>query len=227
MIGQIRKNNKNFFNDDGKNEKKISTSSPLALDSIPSLNGFLNFLNSFRFINFIQNITGIEESLIADPYFLGGGIHEIKKGGFLKIHADFNFHPKLKLSRRINMLIYLNKEWKEDYGGHLELWDRKMENCKVKILPKFNRMVIFNTTYFSYHGHPDPLNCPEEKSRKSLALYYYSNGRPKNEIHKDFDNQFRTTTWKNRLGKDSEVSNSMPIYKKIFGKFYYKIKIKN
>ena len=64
------------------------------------------------------------------------GIHEIKKGGFLKIHADFNFHPKLKLSRRINMLIYLNKEWKEDYGGHLELWDRKMENCKVKILPK-------------------------------------------------------------------------------------------
>ena len=88
-------------------------------------------------------------------------------------------------------------------------------------------MVIFNTTYFSYHGHPNPLNCPENKSRKSLALYYYSNGRPKEEMHKDFDNQFRTTYWQNRKNMKGEVSNSMPIYKRIFGKLYYKTKIKN
>ena len=221
------KDNKKFFNEDGKNEKKISTTSPLALDVIPSLNEFLSFLNSYRFVNFVQNITGIEESLVPDPYFIGGGVHEIKRGGFLKVHADFNYHPKFKLSRRINALIYLNKDWEENYGGHLELWDRKMQNCEIKILPVFNRMVIFNTTYFSYHGHPNPLNCPESKSRKSLALYYYSNGRPKEEMHKDFDNQFRTTLWKNRKDIQGEVSNSMPIYKKIFGKLYYKTKIKN
>ena len=84
------KDNKKFFNKNGKNEKKISTSSPLALDVIPSLNEFLSFLNSYRFVNFVQNITGIEESLVPDPYFIGGGVHEIKRGGFLKVHADFN-----------------------------------------------------------------------------------------------------------------------------------------
>ncbi len=218
---------KKFYNLDGKNEKKIGTSSPLALDIIPSVNDFFNFLNSFRFLNFLQSMTGIEESLLSDPYFEGGGIHEIKRGGFLKIHSDFNYHPKIQLSRRLNLLIYLNKDWSEDYGGHLELWDRKMEKCETKILPLFNRMVIFNTTYFSYHGHPDPLNCPDTKSRKSLALYYYSNGRPKEEMHEDFDNQFHSTMWQNRKNKESEVSNSMAVYKKIFGKFYYKTKIKN
>ena len=91
------KDKNKFYSEDGKNEKKISTSSPLALDTIPSLNEFLNFLNSFRFVNFVQNITGINESLVPDPYFIGGGVHEIKRGGFLKVHADFNYHPKFKL----------------------------------------------------------------------------------------------------------------------------------
>tara|TARA_Y100000287_G_scaffold143386_1_gene118113 strand:- start:3 stop:521 length:519 start_codon:yes stop_codon:yes gene_type:complete len=172
-------------------------------------------------------LTGIEEILIPDPYFLGGGLHEIKKGGFLKIHSDFNFHPQMKLSRRLNLLLYLNKDWQEDYGGHIEFWDRSMKECGKKFLPIFNRMVIFSTTHSSFHGHPEPLNCPETRSRKSIALYYYSNGRPKNEVHKDLDNQFRTTMWKGRRDNFKEVSNSMPIYKKIFGKIYYKTKIKN
>lgn len=81
------------------------------------------------------------------------------------------------------MQIYLNKEWKEEYGGHFELWDKNMKECKKKILPSINKLAIFSTTYFSYHGHPDPLNCSEDRSRKSLALYYYSNGRPSNEIN--------------------------------------------
>ena len=145
---------------------------------------FFHFLNSEPFLAFLQELSGLEEVLLPDPYFEGGGFHEIKKGGLLKIHADFNKHSKTKLDRRLNVLIYLNKNWDETYGGHFELWDTGMKHCEKKILPIFNRMAIFSTTSNSYHGHPNPLNCPEEFSRKSMALYYYSNGRPDSEKNK-------------------------------------------
>jgi Rps23 Pro-64 3,4-dihydroxylase Tpa1-like proline 4-hydroxylase len=138
-------------------------------------------LNSATFMKFLETLTGIE-GLIPDPYFAGGGLHQIEPGGYLKIHADFNRHPKLKLDRRLNLLLYLNENWKEEYGGHLELWDRGMTRSVHRILPIFNRCVIFSTTDFSYHGHPEPLNCPAGMTRKSLALYYYSNGRPSEEV---------------------------------------------
>lgn len=140
------------------------------------------FLNSHTFIAFLQTLTGIKEPLIPDPHFVGGGYHEIKSGGKLSIHADFNKHPENGLDRRINLLIYLNKDWTEDYGGHFELWNKEMSHCVKKELPLFNRLVIFSTNDFSFHGHPDPLTCPENRSRRSLALYYYSNGRPSFEL---------------------------------------------
>jgi hypothetical protein len=162
----------------------------------------MHFLNSEVFLDFLQTLTGIEERLIGDPYFIGGGQHETKTDGFLKIHADFNKHKTLGLDRRINVLIYLNKDWKEEYGGHFELWDRNMENCVKKVRPDFNTIAIFSTTDFSYHGLPDPLSCPENMSRKSLALYYYSNGRPNSEIIPG--NQVHGTIFKARTDNASD-----------------------
>jgi len=86
---------------------------------------FLDAMNGFEMLLFLEALTGID-GLIPDPYFGGGGLHQIEPDGFLKVHADFNVHPKLKLDRRLNMLIYLNKEWREEYGGHLELWDAEL-----------------------------------------------------------------------------------------------------
>ncbi|MEE9374028.1 MAG: 2OG-Fe(II) oxygenase [Saprospiraceae bacterium] len=143
----------------------------------------MHFLNSEPFLNFLQKLTGIKEQLIPDPHFSGGGQHEIKKGGLLKIHVDFNKHPETSLDRRINVLVYLNKDWQKSFGGYLELWNNDMSECGAKILPIFNTLTVFSTTDFSYHGHPDSLNCPEDRSRKSLALYYYSNGRPAEETN--------------------------------------------
>lgn len=142
----------------------------------------MNYLNSEPFLRFLQELTGIKETLIGDPYYVGGGQHEIKRGGLLKVHVDFNKHPLLGLDRRLNVLIYLNEDWQESFGGHFELWNKSMEQCEKKILPSFNKLAIFSTTDISYHGHPDPLMCPEDRSRKSLALYYYTNGRPKGEF---------------------------------------------
>jgi hypothetical protein len=131
-------------------------------------------------LQFLERLTGIT-GLIPDPYFEGGGLHQIERGGYLKIHTDFNFHTRLRLDRRINLIVYLNKEWRDDYNGHLELWDRGMTRCVRKVLPIYNRCVVFNTTDWSFHGHPERLACPKELTRKSIALYYYTNGRPDNE----------------------------------------------
>ena len=183
-----------------------------------------DFLNSNFFLNFLQNITGIKEKLIADKELNGGGMHEIKKGGLLKIHSDFNKHPNLKLDRRLNVLIYLNKNWKEEYGGHLEFWDKEMKYCKTKILPIFNRMVVFSTTDFSNHGHPDPLNCPDLMSRKSIATYYYSDGRPPNEVDKMYSKN--TTYFKDREGQSNETKQNYGKLRRYLRslKFYQNIK---
>jgi hypothetical protein len=103
----------------------------------------------------------------------------------------------------LNILVYLNKDWKEEYGGHFELWNRQMTNCAKRILPTFNTLAMFSTTDTSYHGHPDPLTCPEGNSRKSIALYYYSNGRPQHEI--DPSSVDHSTLFKARAGFTGEV----------------------
>jgi Rps23 Pro-64 3,4-dihydroxylase Tpa1-like proline 4-hydroxylase len=131
----------------------------------------LRELNAERFLHHVTAITRIQ-GLIPDPYLVGGGMHCVGRGGRLGMHADFNFHPYLLLARRANLLVYLNRDWPDAYGGHLELWDRT--GCVQRILPTFNRTVLFLTDQNSLHGHPQPLECPADRTRKSLALYYYS-----------------------------------------------------
>jgi len=131
------------------------------------------FFNSAPMITFFEQLTGID-GLIPDPYFTGGGFHETSTGGLLGVHADFRINKKLHVERRINAIIYLNKDWQDAYGGNLELWDKHMQRCEKKVSPIFNRCVIFNTDHDSNHGHPEPLASPEHISRKSIALYYFT-----------------------------------------------------
>jgi Rps23 Pro-64 3,4-dihydroxylase Tpa1-like proline 4-hydroxylase len=150
---------------------------------------FLDAMNGFEMLLFLEALTGID-GLIPDPYFGGGGLHQIEPGGYLKVHADFNVHPKLKLDRRLNMLVYLNKDWRDEYGGHLELWDREGRARVKRILPIFNRTVIFSTSDTSFHGHPHPLQSPPGVTRKSFSLYYYTAGRPAEERSAPHDTVF-------------------------------------
>jgi Rps23 Pro-64 3,4-dihydroxylase Tpa1-like proline 4-hydroxylase len=156
----------------------------------PATRLLMYHLNSITFLEFLSRVTGID-NLIPDPGFDGGGLHQIVRGGKLGVHADFNKHPQYGLDRRLNLLLYLNKNWREEYGGHLQLWDRDMTRCEAKVLPVFNRVMVFGTTDFTYHGHPDPLQCPEGVTRRSLALYYFSNGRPSEEITGEHSTLFR------------------------------------
>lgn len=132
-------------------------------------------LNSRAFLSFLAGLTGIE-GLIPDPYHAGAGLHETRRGGHLSIHADFPRHKEMGVIRRLNLLIYLNEDWQDDYGGALELWDKRMKAAVQRISPVFGRAVIFSTERDTFHGHPDPLLCPEDRSRRSIATYYYTAG---------------------------------------------------
>lgn len=139
----------------------------------PRLRNLVTELNSPAILRFLEAMTGIKK-LIADPYYTGGGLHETKAGGHLGIHADFNVHKGLNLERRLNLLIYLNEDWLPDYGGNLELWDQKMEKRWHSVPPLLGRAVVFNTSLDSYHGQPDPVRCPPDRARRSIATYYYT-----------------------------------------------------
>lgn len=138
-------------------------------------------LKGVRFLQILSALTGISD-LIPDAHNHGGGIHMNCRGAMLKIHADFNRHPSWHLDRRLNLLLYLNENWPAAYGGDLELWDANMLTCQHKIAPIAGRCVIFSTSSTSYHGHPDPIDCPENRARKSIALYYYTNPSPTTQV---------------------------------------------
>ena len=135
----------------------------------PPLRSLFYSFNSIPFVSFMENLTGIK-GLIPDPYFGGAGFHQVSQGGHLGIHADFNFHRAMSLERRINVLIYLNKDWREEYGGCLELWDQQMKRCCERVVPAFNTCVVFNTSLTSFHGNPAPVNHPDGQPRRSIAL---------------------------------------------------------
>ncbi len=114
------------------------------------------------------------------------------------IHVDFNHNDDLQLYRRINVLVYLNEDWDESCGGHFQLWSDTSGTERKKILPLFNRMTIFSITADSFHGHPEPLTCPPDRCRRSLALYYYTadKGEKANFNH--------STVFVNEKGKKEE-----------------------
>ena len=133
-------------------------------------------LNSDEFINHLENLTGIKGLITNDITLRGAGIHRIKKGGYLQLHTDFNsyYNDYGKLDRRINLLIYMNPDWKEEYKGSLWICDKISQTCSKQISPILNRCVVFNTSNRSIHGHPEKLNTPENVDRQSIAIYYYT-----------------------------------------------------
>ena len=135
-----------------------------------------SYLNSMEFVDFLSVNLYREKILTPDPGLHGGGWHIHKAGGKLNTHLDYSIHPKLKKQRRVNIIIYLNPDWNQKWGGNLGLWDNKSDKAPGKLItsipPLFNQAVIFDTTHNSWHGLPEPITCPQSQYRKSLAVYY-------------------------------------------------------
>jgi hypothetical protein len=158
----------------------------------PFIRHLMNQLLSDTFVKFVEAASGIE-GLIVDPSHHGCGMHSTGRHGRLMIHTDVNRHPDNK-TRRIhqvlNLIIYLNNDWKEEYKGHLELWSADRKPCK-KVLPIANRAVLFETGTRSFHGHPEALACPEGRRRNSLAVYYYCLDRRPSQAYEGMQREAR------------------------------------
>jgi 2OG-Fe(II) oxygenase superfamily len=171
------------------NEKKYINQEPSSWG--PMLKRVAEELMSQEFVDFLSELTGIQ-NLIVDPSFQGGGLAVSEPGGYLNIHADFTVHPYHRnWQRRLNLLLYLNEDWDSEYGGELELWSKDMKRCEKKVSPISNRALIFSTDLDSFHGHPEPLACPKDRQRRSLALYYFSD---------EVDPKVRSTEYRARPG---------------------------
>lgn len=174
-------------------------------------------LNSPEFLHWLERITGID-SLIADEELFGGGLHQSTTGAFLNVHVDYNVHPKTKLHRRLNVLVYMNHDWNDAYEGHLELWDFSNEKKVMigKFAPTLNRCVIFETNEISYHGHPKPLKTPSGVNRKSIATYYYTKSRPEGEMVDEHNTRYVNT--EGSLGSMKRFGSGLKaLVERIFG----------
>lgn len=180
--GQVAQANKLGFSD----ERKLG----------PAIRHLFWELNSACMLRFLERLTSISD-LISDPYLFGGGIHQSMPGAVLAVHADFQRHPVFPWRRQLNFLLFLNETWNDSWGGHLELWDRDMETCVHRIAPVLNRCVVFRTGKDTYHGHPEPLRCPPDVTRKSLATYYYSTDQSGGPTEDE-----RSTLWQRRPSED-------------------------
>jgi len=142
----------------------------------PAIKKLSDLLASDEYVEMWSDLVGVSD-LVADISLTGGGIHETNSGGHLDVHVDFNYIEDKKLHRRLNILIYFNKDWKEEYGGYLDVWDKSVSKCYGSFEPRFNRACGFLTSEISFHG-VTPLTCPPDIMRKSFATYYYTKEAP-------------------------------------------------
>lgn len=157
-----------------RNERKRATKPGRAFAGQPSIvREALRALNDERLVAALGAVSSTDD-LVADESYVGGGVHRIERGGYLAVHVDFNRHPNTRQFRRLNLLVYMNREWDEAWRGELELWTRDRSRCARRVFPHANVAVLFDTARDSWHGHPTPLACPPTRARVSLATYYYA-----------------------------------------------------
>jgi Rps23 Pro-64 3,4-dihydroxylase Tpa1-like proline 4-hydroxylase len=142
-------------------------------DLDPDLKNFFYYLSSPEVTNIMRSITGISD-LEYDEYLHGAGLHKHPRYGRLNIHLDYEKHPISGKERRLNVILFMSKEWNPIWNGSNELWDKDVTKCVTKTQIKFNRAIIFKTNDISWHGLPEQIMCPDDVFRNSLAYYYVS-----------------------------------------------------
>jgi Rps23 Pro-64 3,4-dihydroxylase Tpa1-like proline 4-hydroxylase len=154
-----------------KNIEKVTTADEEKFPALVRL--MMMQFQSGVFCNFLSRLTGYPQ-LMGDPNHYGCGLHSTGPGGRLMLHIDASRHPNKDLNQLINCIFYCTPDWKDEWGGGLELWDEDAKECVTVVPPRFNRLAIFKVSGKSWHGHPHPVQCPPDMRRNSLALYYYT-----------------------------------------------------
>jgi len=142
----------------------------------PASQLYFDTVNSGWFTAWLSDVTGTPY-LLPDPQRFGGGMHESRTGGSFAVHRDFNVHPHVGLKNEMVFITYLNRGWQREWGSTLELWDARKENCITRVMPEFGHTLLMPHGPASFHGHPEPLNAPDGRPRRSVAAYFYTSPR--------------------------------------------------
>jgi hypothetical protein len=179
------------------------------------------FLHSAKFLYFLSEVTGIWE-LFPDPYLQGAGYHCIPRGGKFDVHVDRNTAYSTGLVRRLSLLIYLNKDWKEQYGGELELWSKDGQQREVIIEPTFNRTAIFEITDENYHGVPSVVRCPEGRSRNCFVVYYHTVELPGGKVVVPHNSIYAASPYRHRRARIRQLTKDLtpPLMLRAFRKLH-------
>ncbi len=174
---------------DSADEVKRGTRPAASLGS--AAQAYFDAIHRAAFLGFLGEVTGIA-GLIPDPMLKGGGLHEIRPGGRFGVHIDFEKHPVTMLDNRLVLITYLNKDWDPAWGGALQLWSSTANRCVKSVEPVFGRTILFAHSSISLHGHPEPVRAPPGRARRSIAAYFYTNGRPDGEEAGRLTTRFHT-----------------------------------
>ena len=167
------------------------------VEDLPVANEVKNAMSSRKFLVWLGEVTG-HHDLIPDPHMIGAGYMRCKRGDSLKLHSDFNFNNNLKLYRMMSINIYLNKDWQPEWNGDLQLWDFEREKCKTRYYPEAGKAVIFRHHKFGFHGHPEPMQCPEGIYRDGFRMFYYVSEMSNYKLDK---NPHRSLYWYDEKNK--------------------------
>ena len=212
------KNFKNFQNAGGYRYGRLKYHFSDYKKMPKTIRKIIYFFYSKKFISFLESKFNLI-NIVPDWSLWGGGMHSSNSGGNLKVHSDFIYLRKKNTRRVLNLLLYLNSNWKNEWKGHIELWDKKMKKKVKSLSPNINNALIFRTDKDSNHGFPDNIKCPLNVTRKSIALYYYVEEKSFLPI-KIKMRKYYTTQWKKRPGtNDPEFMDKDNIWRKIKYKF--------
>lgn len=189
---------KDWVRYDNASERKLGSRPDAKLG--PGAQLYFDLIHSGEFTNFLSAITGIDY-LLPDPMLFGGGLHEIPPGGHFAVHIDFNKHPVSRLDNRLVFITYLNRGWDPSYGGALELWHQDGNKKGAEIVPEFGRSILLYQSRDSLHGHPDPVRAPNGRPRRSIAAYFYTNGREDGESADSHTTQIKRPISLSRWGR--------------------------
>jgi|TARA_B100001093_G_scaffold371112_1_gene356078 hypothetical protein len=148
----------------------------------PVQDAVIDALHSSTFIKWLQEVTDTVD-LIPDPHLIGAGYVKSLTGDSLKVHCDFNWNEQIRLHRMLSLVIYLNDDWKEEWGGQLQFYDRERQTVHSKVPVGNGNAVIWSYDNFAFHGYPDPMTNPKNTSRKALRLFYYVSNAKHDDKH--------------------------------------------
>jgi len=143
----------------------------------------ISLLHSSEWVRSLEEITNIK-GLLPDIHLHGAGYMRCGKGDSLKIHTDFNWNDDIKLNRVLTLVIYLNKNWKEEWNGDIQFWDKENKKCVNRYFPNWGNCIMWEYDEQGFHGHPNPLNCPDDEYRDGFRLFYYTSNSTNENPHR-------------------------------------------